>query len=179
MSTKRFLEKSLLHSLCLGLGVLFASGCTTFNLTPRKSTDTLDIASLERAGYPTDENGAILPVQIKDGATGVILEVHNGETHHEMIPMRPDKPLFVEDVVKDAKLVERIGKIKVSIIRSTTPNAPPVRMDVGFDSKGKNVMQEQNYALQPNDRIIIRKNDRSWIDQALESVTAHRNKMGG
>lgn len=179
MSKECFLRDHLLRCLALAMAVLFVSGCSAFNFTPRKSTDALDLASLQRAGYQLDENGAIRTPHIKDGAVGVILEVHNdGEPHHEMIPMRPDKPLFVEDVVKDAKLVDRIGKIKVSIMRTTTPNMPPVRMDVGFDSKGKHVMQEQNYALQPNDRIVVRKNDKSWFSEAVESVSTRRTKMG-
>ncbi len=42
------------------------------------------------------------------------LEVHDGKKHIERIPLTPEKPTFIDDIVKDAQLVERIGKIDVS-----------------------------------------------------------------
>ncbi len=69
----------------------------------------------------------------------------------ERIPLTPEKPTFIDDIVKDAQLVERIGKIDVSIMRPTGPNLPPCRMDVDFDAKGKHVMVDQNYSLRAGD----------------------------
>ncbi len=149
------------------------------NFTPRESTSSLDLKSLQNAGYSVDENGALLAVPHTTSSSGlptVVLDIRNGDQYMERIPLSPEKPMFVSDVVKDAKLVERIGKIKVSVIRETTPTSPPVRMDVDFDSKGKEVMQEQNYALQPNDRIIVRKDDRTWLDNAMDSLPLRRSK---
>ncbi len=164
--------KSSSLRVCLICSSLLAasSGCQMFNFETRKSTSSLDLKSMENAGYSLDENGVMLPAPPGKSAAGlpiVVLEVRDGEKHEEKIPITPEKPLFIEDVIQDAKLVDRLGKIKVSIIRATTPTSPPVRMDVDFDSKGKNVMQEQNYALQPNDRIVVRKDDRTWIDSML------------
>ena len=175
-----FRPRLLLPSLFIGsLATAANTGCNVLNFQPRESTSSLDLKSLQNAGYAVDESGALLAAPHASSSSGlptVVLDIRNGEQHMERIPLSPDKPMFVSDVIKDAKLVERIGKIKVSVVRETTPSTPPVRMDVDFDSKGKEVMQEQNYALQPNDRVIVRKNDRTWFDDAMESLPLRRGR---
>jgi hypothetical protein len=163
---------------CGLLVVATSTGCSIFTTRQRESTSSLDLTSLKAAGYSFDNEGAVVQAipesQAIDNMPTVVLDVRNGKQHLERIPMSPDKPLFVEDVVKDAKLVERIGKLKLSVVRQTTPSSPPVRMDVDFDSRGKSVMQEQNYALQPNDRVIVIKDDRTWIDRALANLSLRK-----
>ena len=155
-------------ALCLG-----GTGCSSFMGQYRTPEAALDTKPLEVDGYAFDEHGVVQPkagTLSSSGLPTVVLDVRNGEKHMERIPISPDKPLFIADVIDDAKLVKRIGKIRVTIIRATAPNVPPVRMDVTFDSSGRNVMAQQNYALQPNDRIIVSPDDRNFLTNMLGSL---------
>ncbi len=158
-----------------------ATGCGSLTGHYRTANDSLDTRQLEAAGYSFDESGAQLPGKVAPSSSGlptVVLDIRNGDRHMERIPISPDKPLFIQDVVKDAKLTNRLGKIRVSIMRATTPNKPPVRMDVDFDSSGQNVMQEQNYALQPNDQIIVSKDDTTWLENMIGNASKNRKRPG-
>ena len=160
---------------------LLLSGCTSLNQNYRNANASLDTTRMEAQGYNFDETGAQLPIESKTSSNGsptVVLDVRNGKKHMERIPLSPEKPLFVADLIKDANLAKRLGKIDVTVIRETTPMAPPVRMDVGFDSSGRNVMQEQNYALQPNDRVIVRKDTSSFLSQVGDALSKSRTKPG-
>lgn len=43
-------------------------------------------------------------------------------------------------------------------------------MQVDFDTKGKNVMEEQNYSLHSGDHIIVFRNRDSAFDQFVETM---------
>ncbi len=143
----------------------FVAGCSAMtgdsNREPIKGVDT----SMMRAqGYNFDEKGAQIPLPADDGRPSVVMEVRNGKRHYERIPLSPDKPTFIQDVVDDAKLVDKLGKIQVTILRPTGTSSPPIRMPADFDPESRRIVVGQNYALQPNDQILIAKDSRSWLD---------------
>ena len=71
--------------------------------------------------------------------------------------------LFIADLIRDAKLQKKIGRIKTTILRPNGKNLPPVRLDVDFDDAGKNVMEGQNYSLRPGDHVVVRHDDQSRL----------------
>jgi hypothetical protein len=150
----------------LGFGaILLLTGCSSmFGDRSREPIDGLDTRAMREAGYNFDERGAQRALPPNDGKPSVVLEVRNGKRHLERIPLPPDKPMFLQDIVDDAKLVDKIGKIEVTILRPTGAASPPIRMDADFDSETKRVVIGQNYAVQPNDTIIVSKDTRSWLD---------------
>ena len=141
--------------------------------------DNLDMDGLKAAGYSVDRAGVAgnIPVQ-DDGRPSIILEVHDGKKHFERIPLPAEKSTFVADVVRDAQLTEKIGRIDLAILRPSGPGMPPVRMDVDFDSKGKNVMEGQNYSLRPGDHLLVRKNDEGMLDRFMASVAPWTKRYG-
>jgi hypothetical protein len=145
--------------------LLLLTGCSSiFGDRSRGPADRLDTTALEQAGYSFDERGAQRALPPSDGKPTVVLEVRNGKRHLERIPLPPDKPTFLQDIVDDAKLVSKIGRIEVTILRPTGSNSPPIRMDSDFDPETKRLVIGQNYAVQPNDTIIVSKDTRSWLD---------------
>lgn len=158
--------KAVIELLAIGCVAITVTGCSTMvgdqNRGPIKGMDT---SLLEAQGYTFDEKGAQRPLPPSDGTPSVIMEVRNGKKHLERIPLRPDKPTFVQDIVDDAKLVSRLGKIHVSILRSKGPNLPPTRLDCDFDPETRRIAIGQDYALQPNDQLIVTKDTTSWLDR--------------
>ncbi len=149
-----------------GFAALFAlTGCSSmFGDRSREPVDGLDTRALRTAGYNIDERGVQRAHAADDGKPAVVLEVRNGKRHFERIPLSAEKPTFVQDIVDDAKLVDRIGKIQVTILRPTGATSPPIRMVSDFDAETKRIVVGQNYAVQPNDKIIVSKDSHNWLD---------------
>ncbi len=149
--------------LCF-LGVLpSSSGCSTLLGKSKGPLDNLDTKGMKQAGYTFGEYGAQKPLVTEDGSPAIVLEVNNGKRHFEKIPLVPGQSLFIADLIRDAKLQKKIGRIKTTILRPNGKNMPPVRLDVDFDDTGKNVMEGQNYSLRAGDHVVVRQDDRSMF----------------
>lgn len=156
---------TLLACLCLLATSAFCSGCSTLLGKSKGPLDNLDTKDLKQAGYTFGEYGANKPLTTGDGSPAVVLEVNNGKRHFEKIPLVPGQSLFIADLIRDAKLQKRIGRIKTTILRPNPngKNLPPVRLDVDFDDAGKNVKEGQNYSLRPGDHVVVRQDDQSKL----------------
>ncbi len=150
----------------IGFAALLAlTGCSSmFGDRSREPVDGLDTRALRAEGYNFDDRGVQRALPADDGKPAVVLEVRNGKRHFERIPLSAEKPTFIQDIVDDAKLVDRIGKIQVTILRPTGPTSPPIRMVSDFDAETKRIVVGQNYAIQPNDKIIVSKDSRNWLN---------------
>lgn len=156
--------------LALGLGTLVCTGCSTLMGRSKGPLDNLDVRSMKAAGYTFGKYGAEKPILTENGEPCVVLEVTNGKRHFEKIPLPEGQSMFVSDIIRDAQLFKKIGKMKVSVLRPNGANKPPVRLDVDFDDKGKNVMEGQNYSLRPGDHIVVRPNETSFVGDMLQSM---------
>lgn len=142
---------------------LLSSGCSTLLGKSKGPLDNLDVKGLQREGYTFGEYGAQKPLTTEDGSPAIVLEVNNGKRHFEKIPLVPGQSLFIADLIRDAKLQKKFGRIKTTILRPNGKNVPPVRLDVDFDDAGKSVMEGQNYSLRAGDHVVVRQDDRSMF----------------
>ncbi len=156
--------------LCVLSVFLLSSGCSTLLGRAKGPLDNLDTKGLKREGYTFGEYGAQKPITTEDGAPAIVLEVNNGKRHFEKIPLVPGQSLFIADLIRDAKLQKKFGRIKTTILRPNGQNMPPVRLEVDFDDAGKNVMEGQNYSLRAGDHVVVRQDDRSVFAGMLPDV---------
>lgn len=147
--------------LIVALITLVSTGCSALTGRSKGPLDNLDPASLKMAGYTSGANGLDRPLMTEHGEECIVLDITNGKRQLEKLPLQPGQSLFVGDVIRDANLHKKIGRLKVSVLRPKGKNLPPVRMDVDFDDSGKHVMEGQNYSLRPGDHVIIRPDERS------------------
>jgi len=154
---------SMLASLGLICATLFTTGCSTLLGKTKGPLDNLDMKGMKQAGYTFGEYGAQKPITTEDGSPAIVLEVNNGKRHFEKIPLVPGQSLFIADLIRDAKLQKKIGRIKATILRPNGKNMPPVRLDVDFDDSGKSVMEGQNYSLRAGDHVVVRHDDVSML----------------
>ncbi len=136
--------------------------------------DGIDTQAMRAAGYNFDDMGTQKPIPTDAQKPSVVLEVRDGKRHLERIPMTPDKPMFIQDVIHDAKLEEKLGQIKVAVLRPMGDSTPPIRMEVDMERGGKGVVKWQNYALQPGDQIVVSKDTSTWMDGVMSSVIPSR-----
>jgi hypothetical protein len=146
-------------------GCALLQGCNALkgdnNREPIKGLDT----RLMRAeGYSFDEKGAQRVIPAGDGRPSIVMEIRHGKRQFERVPLAAEKPTYIQDIVDDAKLVDKLGNIQVTILRPTGPTSPPIRMPADFDADTKRIVVGQNYALQANDQLIVTKDTRSWLD---------------
>ncbi|WP_146675209.1 hypothetical protein [Pirellula sp. SH-Sr6A] len=165
-------KSSLLSSLILSMLCLTLSGCSMLVGRSKGPLDNLDTQSLKAAGYGIGPHGAERPVLTDNGETCVVLDITDGKRHLEKLPLQNGQSLFVGDVIRDADLFKKIGRMKVTVLRPNGGNRPPVRMDVDFDDSGKHVMEGQNYSLRPGDHIMIRRDEKPFFGGMLKSMAS-------
>lgn len=165
MHTSRIANRTLL--LVVAFAVMMGSGCSALTGRSKGPLDNLDPATLKMAGYTQGVNGLDRPMIADNGEDCIILDITNGKRQLEKLPLQPGQSLFVGDVIRDANLYKKIGRVKVSVLRPNGKNLPPVRMDVDFDDSGKNVMEGQNYSLRAGDHVIVRPDDRTGFANFL------------
>lgn len=160
----------------LGLCLLSQSGCITLSsLMGESKASTLDTRFLETQGYSIPPGGMPAPVAPDpSGAPRVILEVRDGERHLESIPMPVDRAVFIEDIVQQARLHDRLGNLVISIMRPDGQGGPPVRLDVRTDDKGKATHMGHNYALMPGDHIVVNSDNRSGLERMVDKHVRNR-----
>ena len=96
----------------------------------------------------------------------MLLEVNDGKKHLEKIPMTEGQPMFIADVIRDAQLHKKIGRIQVRVMRPNG-NSAPVRMEIDFDDTGRRVREGTNYSLRAGDRIVVTKDDSTAVSRML------------
>ena len=119
---------------------------------------------LKREGYMVGANGVLHGGVVDDSS--VLLEVNDGKKHLEKIPMTEGQPMFIADVIRDAQLHKKIGRIQVRVMRPNG-NSAPVRMDIDFDDTGRRVREGTNYSLRAGDRIVVTKDDSTAVSRML------------
>lgn len=154
----------------LALCLATQSGCLSLGeLMNQQKDSALDTTFLESQGYSIPSGGMPSPVAPDpSGAPRVILEVRDGKKHLESIPLPMDRAVFIEDIVQEARLHDRFGKLVISIMRPTELGGPPVRLDVQIGSSGKAANAGQNYALMPGDHIVVNSDNRSGFERFID-----------
>lgn len=144
--------------LLVALSSVLGTGCSALTGRSKGPLDNLDPASLKMGGYMM---GADKPIMTEHGEECIVLDITDGKRSLEKLPVQPGQSLFVGDVLRDANIHKKIGRVKVTVFRPNGKVLPPVRMDVDFDDSGKHVMEGQNYSLRPGDHVVIRPDERS------------------
>jgi hypothetical protein len=118
----------LLGSMLLAL--VSSTGCNLLFGRRGGPGGDLDLTQLQREGYSLGTNGVMLGGTVDD--TSVLLEVNDGKKHLEKIPMTEGQPMFVADLIRDAKEAGwRIYKSKGEW-RHEHPDALSVESDFDF-----------------------------------------------
>lgn len=149
--------------LCMLL-LFTSSGCAALIGKRYSESDKIDLTPVKKEGYTVGPYGVMQPLPTVDESPSVVLEVNHGKRSFERIPLVPNQPMFIADLVRDAEFHRKIGKVRVTILRPNGTN-PPVRMDVDFDPSGKRVEEGMNYSLRPGDHVVVIADDRSFLNR--------------
>jgi hypothetical protein len=171
MSARTFASSALM--LCCMLLVASTSGCAALIGRKYSESEKIDLTPVKKEGYSIGPYGVMQPMSTADESPSVILEVNHGKRSFEQIPMVPNQPMFIADLVRDADFYRKIGKVQVTILRPNGTN-PPVRMDVDFDPSGKRVEEGMNYSLRPGDHVVVTADDRTFLNRIASGTVFGR-----
>jgi len=159
--------------LSCAVAAMICSGCTTFMGKNHSPAEKIDMTPVKKEGYTVGPYGVMQPLPQADDSPSIILEVNRGKRTFEKVPLVPNQPMFVADLVRDADLQRKIGRIQVTILRPNGSN-PPVRMDVDFDAAGKRVEEGMNYSLRAGDHVIVTADSTNFMSRVASGTVFGR-----
>ena len=131
------------------LSVLFLSGCATLTRINHQAEST-DFTL-------TDQDKAVY-----------FVEMHSRIGKPTIYRGEITKPTTVQEALNESGAATRYAKMSVDLYR-LLPDGDHLMLPVEFQ-KNKQVKYEQDYALHPNDRIIIKPKTNSVLDQFVDPV---------
>ena len=125
---------------------------------------------ISQAGSVT-ETEAQIPVEHTEATTAAAyrVEMSGGFNASEIYEGQIEGPLFVQDALERSGATERYRSMDIMIYRIVEESGRGLKLPVGYKSAEKVVMQNQNYALHPNDRIVVTNRSNNAIDKIIDS----------
>jgi len=137
-------------TLLCGLSVILAaSGCTA-------------ISSLHFGAEAVVESADPLPTYM--------VELHAKGKKPVSAEVTITEPVTVEEAIARARKEMRFKQVNVTVYRQAPGQSQTVRMNVDYESSKRRVSPDTNYTLYPGDRVFIKKNTRTMMDDILRSV---------
>lgn len=79
--------------------------------------------------------------------------------------------MLVEHALIESGALKKFGKMDIVVKRVIQGKQGRHRLDVDFDSATRKVKEEQNYAIHPNDIVIISPDNSTQLDKVIDSLS--------
>lgn len=86
--------------------------------------------------------------------------------------------LYVQQALEQSGALGRFRRMKIEIYRHL-PDGGGHRLDIPFDRAKRRVPPAGDYAIHPNDRIVVTEDTSTVVDDMLESLGGPFSKSGG
>lgn len=136
--------------LCLAM-LLASSGCSTFNLSLAK-------APVVPSEKTTGESRGLYQVEMSGGFS-------KGSVFQGQI----DGPITVQTALERSGATEKYRSMDIMVYRVVKESGQGLKLPVEFDRQKKSVAPEHDYAIHPNDRIIVRSSSTNPLDKLVDS----------
>ena len=157
MSGQEVIESILRVSLfCVLIGVVLASsGCSTLPLTQNQALPATAAASQTQKQAPQ----GVYEVQLSGGFS-------KPTTSRGVI----DGPITVQTVLERSGAIDKFRNMEITILRVVKDSGRGLKLKVDFNGSKDAVPPEQDYAIHPNDRILVESKSGGAIDRLVETV---------
>ena len=107
----------------------------------------------------------------------VVVEMypHDGPPRRTILPLKPGD--LVGQALQGAGAIDAFKRMTITIVR-TPARGQRHKMDVTYDRYKRRVVTSQDYALYPNDRIIVREEVTSPLDGLFERFGEVGSRLG-
>lgn len=138
----------------------------------------IGLTTVSSVGCAISQNGSVtpseaqIPVENTDSNTAEMyrVEMSGGFSASEIYEGQIDGPLFVQDALERSGATERYRSMDILIYRIVKDSGKGLKLPVEYESSSKTVTHNQNYALHPNDRIVVTQRSQNLIDKFIDSV---------
>ena len=163
--------------LSCGVCLLVSSGCSAFRSGVQ---DTL-VAQQPRHLPPTDEPSStgvppadpLAAVRASSNAepdvASCYVEIRASGDEPNRIRMSLDDAAYVQNVLEQTGLVKKFRNMQIELSRKLADGTRH-KMEVRYDSKKKSVVPAYDYALHPDDLLVIRKDTSTSFDEMLKKL---------
>ena len=168
----------------LAIASFVSSGCSTLKL-PALPINPL--AGRPSDGLPagmtpvegTGGQGSVLEqvyyaVRQAKSKNSIVLHVVSDSTPVRVLPLPQAKSVYVSQLLRDTGVAKKIGSIEATLYRHSTDSINGLPMKVKIASDGKSVKPESDYALQPGDRLLVRKADNPALQSLVNMVLGRK-----
>ena len=97
------------------------------------------------------------------------VEIHSNFGQPKLYTGSITEPTTVQNAMELSGAYQSVRSPHVDLYRMLPGGAPPLKLPI--ELKGKQVKFEQDYALHPNDRIVVRNKTNSPFDKIVDSLT--------
>lgn len=148
------------------LVVLFGGGCTSFT---KSSIDPITDGSVPLQG--SDSAEVYQRIRQAKAQNSIVLQVDGDSEPVRILPLPPDgRAVFVSDLIRQTGIQEKLGRMHVTVYRSSPVDFAGAKMDVRFDESGESIRPETDYHLQSGDRIKICEDTSSSFGRLLDQI---------
>ena len=98
------------------------------------------------------------------------VEMHSNFGEPKVFVGKHDESLTVQDALQAAGATKKYRRMNVDVYRQVPGKIGGLKMPVEYRTATKTVRPEQNYAIHPGDRIVIRPNTETTIERLVDSV---------
>ncbi len=106
------------------------------------------------------------------------LEIRESGKQPQLVQLPLPEVLYVQQALEQSGAIRRFRRMKIEIYRQL-PEGGGHRLDVAFDRVTRRVPPGADYAIHPNDRIVVTEDSSTVVDDMLETITGPFGKSGG
>lgn len=148
------LSKSVLCLFVMGFGVLlFSSGCNSL------------LQNLNTTSMPTNPNA--------ESAGQYYVEMHPAFGQPKIFQGELDGNLTVQQALERSGATKKYRGMNIGLFRFVKESGRPLKLPVEYKYRNKQVSPDQNYALHPEDRIVVMPKSSSPLDKVMDSLGAN------
>jgi len=165
LPTSRLLRRAA-WLLAVLVGAAAHAGCTTLSanlsdlgLGPRPS----------QAGSTPFDPSMVSPPPVTDQPT-IVMEVipAGGSPKRAQLPL--EGPLTIQEALMKAGVTREFRRMNIVLYRML-PDGTNHKLDIEFDRRSRRVADAYDYALRPQDRLVVTQDTSTTFDDMLDSVT--------
>lgn len=115
------------------------------------------------------------PIPTESGSEYFTVELHQrfGQPKVTAFPLGEDTT--VQSALEESGAISTYRKMDVEILRRVPETGRMLKLPVVYDTRNDHVKIEQDYALHPNDRVVVRPASNSALDKVMESLLGNGN----
>ena len=97
----------------------------------------------------------------------ITVEIYGYDSNPQRVQVPIQPGMRISHAIKSTGVADEFNRMDITLVRIPPGSQMPHRMDVKFDTAKRSVEPVLDYALQPNDRLVIEQDTSTILDDLL------------